>query len=78
VFDYVIRSERIGFCMSAVHVIATPEPRNGGSYLKDLVAAAAIGECCPAISFSWDDATEHGNRLAAAAHARQPISAKRS
>jgi putative DNA primase/helicase len=45
----------------------------GASYLQDLIAAIAIGERCPVISFSETNGEENEKRLMSAALAQQPI-----
>jgi putative DNA primase/helicase len=79
----VSRSAAMSMMMTAVlrgampvapmHVITKREAGTGGSYLQDLVAAIAIGERCPVISFMPDDDKENEKRLGAAALAQQPI-----
>ena len=79
----VSRSAAMSMIMTAVlrgampvapmHVITKPEAGTGGSYLQDLVAAIAIGERCPVISFMPDDDKENEKRLGAAALTQQPI-----
>ena len=58
--------------VAPMHVISKPVAGTGASYLQDLVAALAIGERCPVVSFS-SNGEENDKRLMDAAISQQPI-----
>ena len=59
--------------VAPLHVVTKPAAGTGGSYMRDIAAAIAIGEPCPVFSLTLNNDEENEKRLSSAAHSGQPI-----